>query len=343
MSEKILSVIIPSYNSKPYLDKCLASLVVPDIMDKLDVIVVNDGSTDGSEGICDSYIERYPDSFSLINKENGGHGSAINAGARAVRGKYMKVLDADDWFLTDSIPGFIKSLEETDADVVLTCHHTIDISTGEIKNWRCFPDEFGREYTMEEIMADWKKFDRSLTFHGITYNSQFYRAHGVKLAEKVFYEDHEYATYPCCVARTVMPLDLFVYEYRVGDVSQSVSAQNQLKRIDHTKMVIVKMIKNRESITDEWAATYCDKKIHLLLLSFMVTSMLCDDDRKRGVARVDQLMSYIAKKDRHVVDMSMRHYKILKLLNMTHVSLDGYKKMLNSKLYNKVRHNKSFE
>ena len=85
MSEKILSVIIPSYNSKPYLDKCLGSLVVPELMDKIDVIVVNDGSTDGSESICEEYIEKYPDSYSLINKENGGHGSAINAGAEKAR------------------------------------------------------------------------------------------------------------------------------------------------------------------------------------------------------------------------------------------------------------------
>ena len=128
MSEKILSVIIPSYNSRPYLDKCLGSLVVPDIMDKLDVIVVNDGSTDGSESICDDYIVKYPDSFSLINKENGGHGSAINAGAEKARGRYMKVLDADDWFLTESIPEFVSRLESAQADVVLTCHHTINIS-----------------------------------------------------------------------------------------------------------------------------------------------------------------------------------------------------------------------
>ncbi len=343
MSEKILSVIIPSYNSKPYLDKCLTSLVVPELMDKMDVIVVNDGSTDGSESISQRFIDSYPDSFTLINKENGGHGSAINAGAAAARGRYMKVLDADDWFLTESIPKFLEILEKAEADVVLTCHHTINIATGEVKNWRCFPDEPGKEYTMEEIMGNWKNFDRSLTFHGITYRTQFYKEKGVKLAEKVFYEDHEYATYPCCVARTVMPLDLFVYEYRIGDVSQSVSAQNQLKRIDHTKMVIVKMIKDRNDISDKWALEYCDKKIHLLLLSFMVTSMLCDDDRKRGVTRVDQLMSYIAKKDRHVVDMTVKHYKILKLLNAAHIGLDGYNRMLHSKLYNKVRHNKSFD
>jgi len=83
-------------------------------------------------------------------------------------------------------------------------------------------------------------------------------------------------------------------------------------------MVIVKMLKNREDISEQWALEYCDKKIHLLLLSFMVTSMLCDSDRKRGVARVDQLMSYIVKRDRHVVDMTLKHYKILKLLNYDH-------------------------
>lgn len=343
MNEKILSVVIPSYNSKLYLDKCIRSLIVEDRMDQLDIIVVNDGSTDGSELICQEYIDRYPDSVILVNKENGGHGSAINAGSAIARGRYMKVLDADDWFNTESIPKFLDILQDATADVVLTCHHTINVSTGEIKNWRCFPDEPGQEYTMEEIMGRWKDFDRSLTFHGITYRTEFYKEKGVSLAEKVFYEDHEYATYPCCVAKKVMPLDLFIYEYRIGDVSQSVSAENQLKRIDHTKMVIVKMIKNREHITDEHALMYCDKKIHLLLLSFMVTSMLCDPDRKKGVARVDQLMGYIAKKDRTVVDMTMNHYRILKLLNAAHVGLRGYNKMLNSKLYNKIRHNKSFD
>ncbi len=343
MSDKILSIVIPSYNSKAYLVKCLDSLVVPELMDKIDVIVVNDGSTDGSETICDEYISRYPDSFTLINKENGGHGSAINAGAAVVRGRYMKALDADDWFLTESIPQYIEALEKTDADVVLTCHHTINITTGEIKNWRCFPDEFGKKYTMAEVMSDWKKFDRSLTFHGITYRTEFYKEKGVKLAENVFYEDHEYATYPCCQAESVLPLDLFVYEYRIGDVSQSVSAENQLKRIDHTKFVIVKMLKDRTQIKDEWAREYCDKKIHLLLLSFMVTSMLCDSDRKRGVARVDELMAYIAKRNRHVVDMSINHYRILKLLNAAHIGLEGYNRMLGSKLYNRVRHNKTFD
>lgn len=341
--EKTLSIIIPSYNSRAYLGKCLASLVVPDILDALDVIVVNDGSTDGSESIGQTYADRYPGSFTLINKKNGGHGSAINAGAKAARGKYMKVLDADDWFLSDSLPDYIAGLEGTDADVVLTCYHTIDISTGEKKSWRCFPKSWDRTYTVREILSDWKTFDRCLMFHGITYRTDFYRENGVQLAEGVFYEDQEYAAYPFCRAETVLPLDVFVYEYRVGDAAQSVAADNQLKRIDHTETVIKKMIKNRESVTEEWAVKYCDRKIQLLVLSYMVTSMLCDKDRRRGVRRVDDLLRYVARKDRAVAEQLVGYYRILKLLNAAHVDINTYNRLLRSGLYNKLRHNRSFE
>lgn len=340
---KILSVIIPSYNSKAFLDKCLHSLIADEILEKLEVIVVNDGSTDNSEKICEEYIDKYPQVFSLISKENGGHGSAINAGSEKATGKYMKVLDADDWFLTENLPSFIDKLEKTEADVVLTCHHTINITTGEIKNWRCFPGEPGREYTLEEIMGQWKNFDRSLTFHGITYRTDFYKKNSIRLSEKVFYEDHEYATFPCCFAKTVMPLDLFIYEYRIGDVSQSVSAANQLKRIGHTQKVLERLADERASVKDEWGAAYCDKKTHLLLLSYLVTSMLCDPDRKAGRIRGAEMMDYFARRNKTVFEMSLKHFKILKIMNIMHISLKTYNRILESELYNKLRNNKSFD
>ena len=245
--DKILSIIIPSYNSKPFLAKCLDSLLC-ECTDELDIIVVNDGSTDGCEKIAEEYIEKYPDSISLINKENGGHGSAINAGSEKAVGKYLKALDADDWFLTENLPAFVNALKETDADVVLTPHHTINISNGEVKNWRCFPSQFGKKYTMDEVMSNWKDFDRSLTFHGITYRTDFYKSEGIRLSEKVFYEDHEYATFPCCKAKSILPLDLFIYEYRIGDVTQSVSAENQLKRIGHTETVLRSMTEESKKL-----------------------------------------------------------------------------------------------
>lgn len=340
---KILSIIIPSYNSRPYLDKGLRSLVCG-VLDKLDVIVVNDGSTDGCEKIAEEYIDKYPDSFRLINKQNGGHGSAINAGSEAAAGKYLKVMDADDWFLTENLPQFVSELEKAQADVVLTCHHTIDISTGEVKNWRCYPEQFGREYTLGEVMGQWKSFDRSLTFHGITYRTDFYREKGIKLSEKVFYEDHEYATFPCLLAKSILPLDLFIYEYRVGDVSQSVSAENQLKRIGHTETVLKRMAAEGEALGGSADAdSYREKKTHLLLLSFLVTSLLCDKNRKQGRKRAFELMQYFKENDSNVYNMSVKHYRILKTLNRMHIGLKGYNRILGSKIYNKIRKNKSFE
>lgn len=339
--EKILSIIIPSYNSKPFLAKCLDSLLC-ECTDRLDIIVVNDGSTDGCEQIAEEYIAKYPASISLINKENGGHGSGINVGSEKAVGKYLKVLDADDWFLTENIPQFIKALENTNADVVLTPHHTINISNGEVKSWRCFPPQFDRIYTMDEVMSQWKNFDRSLTFHGITYRTDFYKNEGIKLSEKVFYEDHEYATFPCSKAKSILPLDLFIYEYRIGDVTQSVSAENQLKRIGHTETVLKRMTAEGKSFTGA-AALYCAKKTHLLLLSYLVTSLLCDKNRKAGRKRADEMMDFMDKEYHEVYEMSKKHCKILKTLNRLHIGLTGYNKILNSKLYNKVRHNKSFD
>lgn len=339
--DKILSIIIPSYNSKPFLAKCLDSLLC-ERTDELDIIVVNDGSTDGCEKIAEEYIAKYPGSISLINKENGGHGSGINAGSDKAVGKYLKVLDADDWFLTENLPAFVNALKETDADVVLTPHHTINISNGEIKNWRCFPSQFGKKYTMDEVMRNWKDFDRSLTFHGITYRTDFYKSEGIRLSEKVFYEDHEYATFPCCKAKSILPLDLFIYEYRIGDVTQSVSAENQLKRIGHTETVLRRMTEEGKKL-DGTPAMYTAKKTHLLLLSYLVTSLLCDKNRKEGRKLADDMMSYMKTEYTEVYEMSRKHCKILIMLNRMHIGLNGYNKILGSKLYNKLRHNKSFD
>ena len=339
--DKILSIIIPSYNSKPFLAKCLDSLLC-ECTDELDIIVVNDGSTDGCEKIAEEYIERYPGSISLINKENGGHGSGINAGSDKATGKYLKVLDADDWFLTENLPAFVNALKETDADVVLTPHHTINISTGEVKSWRCFPTEFGKKYTMDEVMGRWSDFERSLTFHGITYRTDFYKSEGIRLSEKVFYEDHEYATFPCCKAKSILPLDLFIYEYRIGDVTQSVSAENQLKRIGHTETVLKRMTEEGKKLSGA-ASDYTAKKTHLLLLSYLVTSLLCDKSRKHGRKRADEMMSYMKEEYNKVYEMSHKHCKILRMFNRMHIGLNGYNIILNSKLYNKLRNKKSFD
>lgn len=341
--EKLLTIIIPCYNSSEYIDKCISSLIVEEIIDKLEVIVVNDGSTDGCEMICSTYVEKYPNTVMLLNKENGGHGSAINEGVKFANGKYMKVLDADDWLKKDNLELFIKKLEKIDADVVLTHHHTVDVCTGQVKGWTSFPPKFEVGYTLEYIVNNWKLFDRSMTFHGITYNTTFYKEHCIKLSENIFYEDHEYATFPCCYARSVVPIDIYIYEYRIGDVSQSVSHSNQLNRITHTETVIKRLILEKKTVkTERVNVHYIEKKTHLLILSYLVTSLLCDDNKCRGRERAKAVMDLVKNQDYRIYEMTKTHYRILKTLNILHVSVNQYQWVLSSRVYNIVRKNHKF-
>ena len=130
---KTLSFIIPSYNSAHFLDKVISSFLAPEVIGELDIIIVNDGSTDDTVTAATKFCEKYPGSIRVISQENKGHGGALNTGCAAAVGKYLKVIDADDWVETQNLAEFIRFLKECNSDVVLTHHYTRNISTGEVK------------------------------------------------------------------------------------------------------------------------------------------------------------------------------------------------------------------
>ena len=342
---KILSFIIPSYNAAKFLDKCIPSFVNKEVFDELDVIIVNDGSIDNTEEIAKKYCNLYPGSVRLINQENKGHGGALNTGCAAAVGKYLKVIDADDWVETQNLPEFVRLLKECDSDVVLTHHYTINISTNEVKKWKNYPKEFGKAYTFDEIMADWKSFDRSLTFHGITYNTEFYHKNAIQLSEHVFYEDHEFATIPCCYAKSITPFDLFIYDYRIGDVQQSVSDENQLKRISHTEAVLKRFIKEYATLKlDEQDAgrTYYCMKAQGLLLSYITTVMLVERNKKVGRELGDKMMACFQKNMPMTFDMAVKQYRIFGLMNRCYISKKTWERICHSKWYNVLRNKRDF-
>lgn len=342
---KILSFIIPSYNAQQFLDKCIPSFVNEEVFDELDVIIVNDGSKDDTAEVAQKYCDMYPNSVRLINQENKGHGGALNTGCAAAVGKYLKVIDADDWVETQNLPEFLKLLKECESDVVLTHHYTINISNGEVKKWKSYPKEFGRAYTFDEIMTEWKSFDRSLTFHGITYNTKFYHENAIQLSEHVFYEDHEFATIPCCYAKTITPLDLFIYDYRIGDIQQSVSDENQLKRISHTEAILKRFIKEYKTLNlDENSAgrTYYCMKAQGLLLSYITTVMLVEKNKKSGRELGDKMMARFRKHMPMTFEMAEKQYKIFRLMNELHISKKTWEKIFDSKIYRIIKKKQDF-
>ena len=95
--DKVLTVIVPVYNMEKYIRQCLESLVIGEVLDRIEVLVVLEGSKDGSAEIAYEFVEQYPDTLRIIYKANGGHGSAINTGLMMASGEYVKILDSDDW------------------------------------------------------------------------------------------------------------------------------------------------------------------------------------------------------------------------------------------------------
>lgn len=126
--EKILSIVIPTYNMEKYLNKCIDSLLIPDL-NLLDILIINDGSKDSSSAIGHEYESRFPESIHIIDKENGNYGSCVNRGLKEAKGRYFRLLDADDSLDTDSLQQIVKILKNLDneVDVMITNYSIVDI------------------------------------------------------------------------------------------------------------------------------------------------------------------------------------------------------------------------
>ena len=110
--DKILTIAIPCYNSENYMDRAIKSCLINE--DCIEIIIVDDGSTDGTAEKADKYASDYPDIIKVIHKENGGHGDAVMTGLKNATGRYFKVLDSDDWLGKKALKVILTFLEENE-------------------------------------------------------------------------------------------------------------------------------------------------------------------------------------------------------------------------------------
>ena len=231
---KELSVIIPAYNMQDYLERCLKSLIPA--IDILDVIVVNDGSTDDTIKIAKQYFKKYPDSITVIDKENGGHGSAVNAGVKIAKGKYLRVLDADDWFSSADLEQYLKVLHTEPADLIVTEYSRDDLK--KIENIKLNYFEYEKPFKLNKIQELSPKLQiEFLAIHSITVKTENYRREA-ELLEKTFYEDQEFVAKAILAADNFVVLPFNIYQYYIGRADQSVSPKKQFKhREDHARVI----------------------------------------------------------------------------------------------------------
>ncbi len=325
---KVVSFIIPSYNVEKYISKCLDSFIEEKVMECIEVLVVNDGSKDRTSSIAHKYEERYPDIFRVFDKENGGHGSTINVGVEKACGKYIKVIDADDWVDQDQLLVYVQKLQEISADIVLTPFNTYDIGSKITTKHALSSVDFEKIISLAKVLENFSCYDECLCFHGITYNREYYMSCKLQLSEHVFYEDNEYATFPFYKAKTIGAIDAAVYQYRVGDTEQSVSIQSRVKRLDDEKKVIDRMLAFYEKkVTDAEIKKYFIIKIGRVLASHWITCLLAYEDRKKGKKRAIELYKEIQKYP-EIKNAVVKKYIVLRIAHGMHMSFQRFMNMI---------------
>ncbi|MBP3803814.1 MAG: glycosyltransferase family 2 protein [Oribacterium sp.] len=234
---KILTVSVAAYNVESTIERTLDSLVkdVPEeVLDALQVIVVNDGSKDGTLNIVKKYEESYPGTIRIIDKENGGWGSTVNASLREANGKYFRLLDGDDAFVTDNLVDYLRFLSESEADLVLTPF---------IKR---YPDKDIVETHHAEIGQKMVTFcdldvNSDLYMHGMAIKTDQMRNIGFEITEKCFYTDNEYVFKAIVAADSIQRFEKNIYIYYLGVTGQSVGSEGLKKHHTDTTKVLSKM------------------------------------------------------------------------------------------------------
>ena len=223
--EKILSIIIPTYNMAALLPRCLDSLTASGVLDDLDILVVNDGSTDATRAVAYSYAERYPQSIKVVDKKNGNYGSTINAALPLAVGEYVKVLDSDDWFDSQELAKYVAELKSLEQEVDVSVTHFLMIHEGgrtetvKYQNYGREPYTYGKVYNLDKVLGD--GFIRYFLMHSLTYRTQLLRDHGYRQTEGISYTDIQWSSYPFFWAGSIVFHDLVVYRYNMDREGQT--------------------------------------------------------------------------------------------------------------------------
>lgn len=299
---KLLSFTVPCYNSAAYMEKCIESLLAGG--EDVEILIVDDGSTDDTAEIADRYQEQYPTIVKAIHKVNGGHGSAVNTGIEYASGLYFKVVDSDDWVKEEAYLEILKILRnlaggEKVLDMLIS--NFVYEKTGENRHKVM---RYKHTLPQNELFTwdDIKHFRKGqyILMHSVIFRTKLLRECGLKLPEHTFYVDNLYVFEPLIYVRNMYYLDVNFYRYYIGRADQSVNEDIMIGRIDQqikvNKMMVDYMVEYKNKIA-------ANKKLSQYMLSYLdiittVSSiLLIRSGTEENLEKKKELWEYIKKKD----------------------------------------------
>ena len=291
-NEKYLTIVIPAFNVAHYLPQTLDSLVQCKHLASIDIIIIDDGSTDCTKEIAERYVELHSGSVRYISKENGGHGSGINTGLKLASGKYFSVMDGDDWGNTSALNQIIEIMAQATEDVLAANFQSYNMANGEKVHYRFGKVEYGRSYSISELV----KTGIPLVMHELFYRTDLLREIKLHIREKVSYDDEEYCMMPFASARSVRFINEEYYIYRQGDANQSMSHENQLRKIRDKYKVLRDMIRYADTPNIEAAnLAYMQNRIDDFVTSVYFLWLITCSDRKKGRYEAKKFRTWLKK------------------------------------------------
>lgn len=299
---KLLSFTVPCYNSAAYMEKCVESLLIGG--EDVEIIIVDDGSTDATAELADRYQEQYPTIVKAIHKVNGGHGSAVNTGIECASGLFFKVVDSDDWVKEEAYLEILDTLRclaggEKVLDMLVSNFVYEKVGEDRHKVMR-----YRHTLPQDELFTwgDIRHFHKGqyILMHSVIFRTKLLRECGLKLPEHTFYVDNLYVFEPLPYVRNMYYLDVNFYRYYIGRADQSVNEDIMIGRIDQQIKVNKMMV---DYMTEKKNHIIANKKLYQYMLSYLdiittVSSiLLIRSDTEENLEKKKELWSYIKKKD----------------------------------------------
>ncbi|EFA22291.1 glycosyltransferase family 2 protein [Bifidobacterium gallicum] len=287
--DKTLTFVVPAYNMEEYLPRCVDTLVSARKTDDIEVLIVDDGSSDGTLACAQRYEQRYPGVVKAVHQENKGHGGAVNTGVELAQGMYVKVVDADDWVGTDALEQVLDVLRAQNGsddplDMVVTDYvydkvgkkhkHVVDFRNVMPANRRIDWDDLGSFGIAQYLIM-----------HAITFRTQVVRESAMKLPEHTFYVDFIYSYAPFPWVHSMMYLPVPFYHYFIGREGQSVQTDVMIRRVNQLLLVNKCMLAATPE-RDEVSEGLYRYMIHFLAIEPSITSTFLVLSRNQDNYRV---------------------------------------------------------
>jgi glycosyltransferase involved in cell wall biosynthesis len=257
--------------------------------DDVEVLVVDDGSTDGTLEVAQDYERRYPGVIRVIHQENKGHGGAVNTALAEAQGIYFKVCDSDDWLDYDSYMKVLEVLRKVitgprTLDIML-CNYIYDKVGARKKRIMRYVGSFpeDRIFTWNEVEKPLNKH-RYVLMHSVIYRTELLRECGIVLPEHTFYVDNLMAFIPFMYVRTLYYLNVPLYRYFIGRTDQSVNEEVMISRIDQQMRVTRHMFRAYhlyEDIPSKPLRRYMVGHLTLMMSVCSVTSKMSTEPDSR--------------------------------------------------------------